>query len=345
MNKIILDRLGRTVKDLRISLIDRCNFRCTYCMPKEIFDNKYNFLTRSQLLSFAEIVQISESFLSLGVEKLRLTGGEPLLRKNICSLVRELKKLKTINKVSPEVTLTTNGLLLGDMAKSLKRAGLDRVTVSLDSINQEIFQKMIDKEFNPEIILANIDKSVNAGLQVKVNMVVKKGVNDSQIIPMADYFKRKKIHLRFIEFMDVGNSNNWDMNFVVPTSSILKLLDKKFGISFVGKNAKSEVADTWLYKTGESFGTISSVTKPFCGACSRARISSDGKLYTCLFSSKGYELKEILNEPLTYEEKVTQLKKYFAQVWTERVNKYSAERSTNNKRPVEKKIEMSYIGG
>ena len=345
MSKLILDKLGRSVTDLRISLIDRCNFRCTYCMPKEIFDNKYKFLARNQLLSFPEILQISESFLSLGVKKLRLTGGEPLLRKNVCSLVQELKKLKTTNKVSPEVTLTTNGLLLGDMAKRLKEAGLDRVTVSLDSINQKIFQKMIDREFSPERILANIDKSINAGLQVKVNMVVKKGVNDSQVIPMADYFKTKKIHLRFIEFMDVGNSNNWDMNFVVPTNSIIKLLDKKFGVSYVGKNARSEVAETWLYKTGESFGTVSSVTKPFCGACSRARVSSDGKLYTCLFSYKGYELKELLSKPMTHKEKVEQLKKYFAQIWTGRVNKYSAERSSNSRPSVEKKIEMSYIGG
>ena len=346
------DNLNRNLTDLRISLTDQCNFRCSYCMPKEIFGKDYNFLPRKELLSFEEIKLLSNAFVNLGVEKLRLTGGEPLLRKNIAELIYDLKKLKTLKGENVEVTLTTNGLLLQQFTSSLKKSGLDRVTISLDALDENIFKRMIDGKYSPRIVLSGIDAAINEGLVVKVNMVVKKGVNHTQIIPMADYFRTKNIQLRFIEFMDVGNSNQWASKHVVPSGEIVRLLNRKFGVTKVGRKTASEVAEIWNYSGGGTFGTISSVSKPFCKNCSRARLSSDGLLYTCLFSSSGYDLKKYIrgadcSQPGEefIETKGPHVEELIKQIWESRTDRYSEKRLTDKANTNERKIEMSYIGG
>ena len=351
-SRTLRDNFDRNLTDLRISLTDRCNFRCGYCMPKEIFGKDYHFLPKKELLSFDEIKLLSNAFVNLGVEKLRLTGGEPLLRKNIAELIYDLKKLKTLKGESVEVTLTTNGFLLQQFTSSLKKSGLDRVTISLDALDENIFQQMIDGKYSPKIVLSGIDAAINEGLAVKVNMVVKKGVNHTQIIPMADYFRTRNIQLRFIEFMDVGNSNQWDSKHVLPSGEIVKLLDRKFGVAKVGRKTASEVAEVWSYSGGGTFGTISSVSKPFCKYCSRARLSSDGLLYTCLFSSSGYDLKKHIRgaEGLQPDEELLETKglnveDLIKQIWKSRTDRYSEQRLTNKAKTNERKIEMSYIGG
>ena len=351
-SRTLRDNFDRNLTDLRISLTDRCNFRCSYCMPKEIFGKDYNFLPKKELLSFEEIKLLSNAFVNLGVEKLRLTGGEPLLRKNIAELIYDLKKLKTLKGESVEVTLTTNGFLLQQFTSSLKKSGLDRVTISLDALDENIFQQMIDGKYSPKIVLSGIDAAINEGLAVKVNMVVKKGVNHTQIIPMADYFRTKNIQLRFIEFMDVGNSNQWDSKHVLPSGEIVKLLNRKFGVAEVGRKTANEVAEVWSYIGGGTFGTISSVSKPFCKYCSRARLSSDGLLYTCLFSSRGYDLKKHIrgadcsqpNKDFA-ETKGSHVEDIIKQIWESRTDRYSEQRLTGKANTNERKIEMSYIGG
>ena len=351
-NLPLRDSFDRKLTDLRISLIDQCNFRCSYCMPKEIFGKDYQFLPKKELLSFEEIKFLSNAFVNLGVEKLRLTGGEPLLRKNIPELIYDLKKLKTLKGDNVEVTLTTNGFLLQQFTSSLKKSGLDRVTISLDALDENIFQEMIGGKYSPKIVLSGIDAAINEGLSVKVNMVVKKGVNHNQIIPMADYFRTRNIQLRFIEFMDVGNSNQWDSKHVLPSEEVVKLLDRKFGVRKVGRKTASEVAEVWNYSGGGTFGTISSVSKPFCKNCSRARLSSDGLLYTCLFSSGGYDLKKYIreanfaqsDEELAGTTKVV-VEKLIQRVWDSRTDRYSEQRLTDKPKINERKIEMSYIGG
>ncbi len=351
-NLPLRDNFNRKLTDLRISLTDQCNFRCTYCMPKEIFGKGYQFLPKKELLSFEEIKLLSDAFVNLGVEKLRLTGGEPLLRKNIPELIYDLKKLKTVKGESVEVTLTTNGFLLQHFTSSLKKSGLDRITISLDALDENIFQQMIGGKYSPKIVLSGIDAAVDEGLSVKVNMVVKKGVNHNQIIPMADYFKRRNIQLRFIEFMDVGNSNQWDSKHVLPSGEIINLLNKKFGVTEVGRKTASEVAELWSYNEGGTFGTISSVSKPFCKNCSRARLSSDGLFYTCLFSSTGYDLKKFIREKnfaQSYKQSLEPqrllLESLIRKIWKKRTDRYSEQRSTDKTKSNERKIEMSYIGG
>ena len=346
------DNFDRNLTDLRISLTDRCNFRCSYCMPKEIFGKGYQFLPKKELLSFEEIKILSNAFINLGVEKLRLTGGEPLLRKNITELIHDLKKFKTLKGENVEVTLTTNGFLLQQFTSSLKKSGLDRVTISLDALDENIFQRMIGGKYSPKIVLSGIDAAINEGLAVKVNMVVKKGVNHNQIIPMADYFRTRNIQLRFIEFMDVGNSNQWDSKHVLPSGEIVKLLNRKFGVTEVGRKTASEVAEVWSYNGGGTFGTISSVSKPFCKNCSRARLSSDGLLYTCLFSSSGYDLKKHIrgkscsqSNKEFIETKRLHVENIIKQIWEGRTDRYSEQRLTDKTNTHERKIEMSYIGG
>ena len=346
------DNFDRNLTDLRISLTDRCNFRCSYCMPKEIFGKGYQFLPKKELLSFEEIKILSNAFINLGVEKLRLTGGEPLLRKNITELIHDLKKFKTLKGENVEVTLTTNGFLLQQFTSSLKKSGLDRVTISLDALDENIFQRMIGGKYSPKIVLSGIDAAINEGLAVKVNMVVKKGVNHNQIIPMADYFRTRNIQLRFIEFMDVGNSNQWDSKHVLPSAEIVKLLNNKFGVTKVGRKTASEVAEVWSYSGGGTFGTISSVSKPFCKYCSRARLSSDGLLYTCLFSSSGYDLKKHIRgvnnsqpDKALAETKGLPVEDLIKQIWESRTDRYSEQRSIDKANNNERKIEMSYIGG
>ena len=351
-NRPLSDSFNRNLTDLRISLTDQCNFRCTYCMPKEIFGKDYQFLKKKELLSFKEIKLLSNAFINLGVEKLRLTGGEPLLRKNIPELIYDLKELKTLKGKNVEVTLTTNGFLLQQFTASLKKSGLDRVTVSLDALDENIFQQMIGGKYSPKIVLSGIDAAISEGLSVKVNMVVKKGVNHNQIIPMADYFRTRNIQLRFIEFMDVGNSNKWDSKHVLPSWEIVKLLNRKFGVTEVGRKTVSEVAEVWSYSGGGTFGTISSVSKPFCKNCSRARLSSDGLLYTCLFSSNGYDLKKYIREArfVQSDEEFVETKRLLVedlirQIWASRMDRYSEHRLKDRSKSNERKIEMSYIGG
>ena len=351
-SQTLRDMFDRKLTDLRISLTDQCNFRCSYCMPKEIFGKGYQFLPKKELLTFEEIKLLSNAFVNLGVEKLRLTGGEPLLRKNIQELIFDLKKLKTLKGENVEVTLTTNGFLLKQFTSSLKKSGLDRVTISLDALEENIFQQMIGGKYSPQIVLSGIEAAINEGLSVKVNMVVKKGVNHNQIIPMADYFRKRNVQLRFIEFMDVGNSNKWDSKHVLPSGEIVKLLNRKFGVTKVGRKTASEVAEVWSYNGGGTFGTISSVSKPFCKNCSRARVSSDGLLYTCLFSSSGYDLKKHIRRA-KYSQPDKELVKtegprvedLIKQIWESRKDRYSEQRLTDKTKSSEQKIEMSYIGG
>ncbi|MDA9689665.1 GTP 3',8-cyclase MoaA [Betaproteobacteria bacterium] len=351
-NRILRDSFDRKLTDLRISLTDQCNFRCSYCMPKEIFGKDYQFLLKKELLSFEEIKLLSDAFINLGVEKLRLTGGEPLLRKNLPELIYELKALKTLKGENVEVTLTTNGFLLQQFTSSLKKSGLDRVTVSLDALDENIFQQMIGRKHSPKIVLSGIDAAIKEGLSVKVNMVVKKGVNHNQIIPMADYFKKRSIQLRFIEFMDVGNSNQWNSKHVLPSLEIIKLLHKKFGVTKKVRKTASEVAEVWSYSEGGTFGTISSVSKPFCKNCSRVRLSSDGLLYTCLFSSTGYNLKKFIRDAKfaqsdkeSVKTKRLLVENFVQQIWARRSDRYSEQRLTGNSITSGQKIEMSYIGG
>ena len=350
-----LDALGRALTDVRISLIDKCNFRCTYCMPKSVFNHDYQFLTKNDLLSFSEVYLLSSAFVKLGTEKIRLTGGEPLLRKNIDILIKEIADLRTMRNNPVEIALTTNGVLLMDKAEKLLDAGLKRITVSLDSLDQSIFESLSDTNFNVKKILRGIEHAKKIGLGVKVNMVVKRGVNDCQIIPMAKYFKENQITLRFIEFMDVGSVNSWEKQKVFSSQEVLDLLNQKFNFVYAGRDNVSEVSEKWKYVDDSAeIGLISSVSKPFCRNCSRARVSAEGILYTCLFASSGVDLKPILrakineakHRTINNENRIVHnLKKNIGNLWSLRNDRYSELRITNPKRLVGKKIEMSYIGG
>ena len=350
-----LDALGRALTDVRISLIDKCNFRCTYCMPKSVFNHNYQFLTKNDLLSFSEVYLLSSAFVKLGTEKIRLTGGEPLLRKNIDILIKEIADLRTMRNNPVEIALTTNGVLLMDKAEKLLDAGLKRITVSLDSLDQSIFESLSDTNFSVKKILRGIEHAKKIGLGVKVNMVVKRGVNDCQIIPMAEYFKENQITLRFIEFMDVGSVNSWEKQKVFSSQEVLDLLNQKFNFVYAGRDNISEVSEKWKYVDDSAeIGLISSVSKPFCRNCSRARVSAEGILYTCLFASSGVDLKPILRAKINEAKHriinnenriVHNLKKNIGNLWSLRNDRYSELRITNSKRIVGKKIEMSYIGG
>ncbi|RYG74000.1 GTP 3',8-cyclase MoaA [Lentibacillus lipolyticus] len=333
----IKDHFGRVLKDLRISVIDQCNFRCTYCMPKEIFGKDYVFLSEDELLSFDEIIRLAKIFAELGVEKIRITGGEPLMRRDLDKLIAELAQIPGIN----DIALTTNGVFLPKMAKKLKAAGLKRVNLSLDAIEDEVFKEINGKGVVTRPVLKGIEAAQEAGLQVKINMVVKKGMNDSQILPMARYFKGKDIILRFIEFMDVGNHNGWDFKHVISKKDIIHMIDQEMPIEPAEENYYGEVASRYRYKDGEGeIGVISSVSDSFCGTCTRIRLSADGKLYTCLFAADGFDIREKMRNELTD----TELQEELTNLWGRRKDRYSEERSEETRRN-RKKIEMSYIGG
>lgn len=333
----ITDKFGRPIRDLRISVTDRCNFRCTYCMPKEIFGNDYVFLPKDQLLSFEEITRLATLFASMGVKKLRLTGGEPLLRQDMPKLIEQLHAIDGIE----DVGLTTNGVLLGRYAEDLYAAGLRRLNLSLDALDPFVFGEMNGRGTNPQIILKNIELAKELGFQIKVNMVVKKGVNEQEILPMAMHFKERGITLRFIEFMDVGNDNAWSFEKVVTKKEIYQMLKEEFELEPVDPDYFGEVAQRYRYKdSGGEVGFITSVSESFCSSCTRARLSSDGKLITCLFASGGFDVRELIRSGKTDEELLEAL----TGVWSARTDRYSDERTeeTAKKR---KKINMSYIGG
>ena len=339
----LADRRGRPLHDLRISVTDRCNFRCTYCMPKEVFDRDHRYLPHADLLSFEEITRLARRFVEHGVEKLRLTGGEPLLRKDIEHLVEMLAAIPLPGRPGKTVdlTLTTNASLLPKKAQSLKDAGLTRVTVSLDALDDTLFRRMNDVDFPVAAVLAGIAAAERAGLApIKINMVVKRGVNDSDIIPMARHFRGSGHILRFIEYMDVGTSNGWKLDEVVPSADVIRLIDAQFPIAPVDPNYAGEVAERWRYRDGSGeIGVISSVTQAFCAACSRARLSPEGRLYTCLFASQGSDLRSLLRAGA--DDLV--LSHAIRAIWNVRNDRYSELRSAATLQP--QKIEMSYIGG
>jgi cyclic pyranopterin phosphate synthase len=330
------DAFARPLRDLRISVTDRCNFRCTYCMPKDLFGSDYKFLPRSAMLSFEEIARLAQLFMLQGVEKIRLTGGEPLLRKNLPRLIEMLAALGAL-----ELTLTTNGSTLARSAQALKSAGLDRITVSLDSLDDAVFRAMNDVDFPVKSVLEGIDAAALAGLApIKINMVVKRGVNEHSIVPMARHFKESGHIVRFIEFMDVGNSNGWRMNDVVPSAEVVRLIDAELPLEPIDPNYFGEVAERWRYRdrTGE-IGVISSVTHAFCRTCTRARLSTDGMLYTCLFANAGHDLRALLRGGASD----TEIAATIGGIWRARSDRYSEIRTAETARL--RKVEMSYIGG
>ena len=348
------DQLGRQLRDLRISVTDRCNFRCSYCMPKDVFDKDHVYLPHSALLTFEEITRLARSFMALGVRKIRLTGGEPLLRKNIEELVAQLAELRTLYGKPPELALTTNGSLLARKAAALKAAGLDRVTVSLDGLDDAVFRRMNDVDFPVEQVLAGIDAAVAAGLgPVKVNMVVKRGTNEQEIVPMARRFRGTGVALRFIEYMDVGATNGWRMDEVLPSADVLARLRQALPLIALQASAPGETASRWGYAAADGthdaalgeVGFISSVSQPFCGSCNRARLSTEGKLFLCLFAERGYDLRELLRSGAPDDE----LPRVLAAIWSGRGDRYSERRAeTAGERPAGQqraRVEMSYIGG
>ena len=332
----LTDTLGRPVRDLRISVTDRCNFRCVYCMPKEVFGRDYPFLPRTELLSFEEIERVARAFAGLGVEKIRITGGEPLVRRDVETLVGMLARIDGL-----DLTLTTNGSLLARKAQGLKDAGLRRITVSLDSLDDVVFRAMNDVDFPVARVLEGIDAALAAGLgPVKVNVVVKRGLNDDGVLPMARHFRGTGIVLRFIEYMDVGHTNGWRLDDVVSAAEIVAAIDSELPLEPVDAAYRGEVANRWRYRDGSGeIGVISSVTQPFCSDCTRARLSADGKVYTCLFAVRGHDLRELLRGGATDGELAAEL----AAIWRARSDRYSELRSAAT---VDlPKVEMSYIGG
>lgn len=337
----ITDRRNRPLRDLRISVTDRCNFRCTYCMPKEIFDKNYHFLPHAELLTFEEITRLARAFIDHGVEKIRLTGGEPLLRKDVERLVAMLASLQTRARKPLDLTLTTNGSILARKARALVAAGLRRVTVSLDALDDAVFQRMNDAQFPVREVLAGIDAAAAAGLApIKVNMVVQRGVNDDQITSMARHFRGSGHILRFIEFMDVGSSNGWRLDDVVPAAEIIERINAHFPLHALDANYAGEVAERWAYRDGAGeIGVIASVTQAFCRDCTRARLSTEGNLYLCLFAQRGYDLRGLLRSGADD----LQLANAIGRVWLGREDRYSELRGAATAGL--KKIEMSYIGG
>ncbi len=337
----LADALGRPLQDLRISVTDRCNFRCTYCMPKSVFNADYAFLPQSSLLSFEEIVRLAGVFAGLGIEKIRLTGGEPLLRKGIAQLVRLLANIRRPDGSALDLTLTTNATLLPKLAQPLREAGLRRLTVSLDAIDETVFRQMNDVDFPVESVLAGLRAAEAAGFgSIKVNMVVRKGVNDAEILPMARHFRGSGHILRFIEFMDVGASNGWRLDDVLPAREIIDRIHREFPLEPLEANYNGEVAERWRYRDGEGeIGVIASVTQPFCAGCTRARLSTEGKLFTCLFATAGHDLRALLRGGCSDQ----QLSAAIAALWTARADRYSELRSAQTAGL--RRIEMSYIGG
>lgn len=337
----IADRRGRFLHDLRISVTDHCNFRCRYCMPKEKFDRHYRWLTQTEMLSFEEITRLARAFLSCGVRKLRLTGGEPLLRKRLPELVAQLKELRTLDGTAPEIAMTTNGALLARMAQSLRQAGLDRVTVSLDALDEKIFQTINDVGFPAARVLQGIDVARDAGLPVKVNTVIKRGWNEDEAVKLAGHFRGTDITVRFIEFMDAGTANGWNMRDVVPSRELVETIGKVWPLESVDNARPGETARRWRYVDGQGeLGFISSVTEPFCRDCNRARVSIEGALYLCLFADHGWDLRRMLRGGATAEE----IAQAIARIWTQRDDHYSEIRGTAAAQRPER-IEMQYIGG
>jgi cyclic pyranopterin phosphate synthase len=330
------DRRGRPLRDLRISVTDRCNFRCTYCMPKEVFGKDYPFLERAALLSFEEIARLARIFRGHGIEKIRLTGGEPLMRRNLEQLIAMLAAIPGL-----DLTLTTNGSLLAKKARALKAAGLRRITVSLDSLDDAVFMRMNDVDFPVHKVIEGIDAAAAAGLApIKINMVVKRGVNESSILPMARFFRERGHILRFIEYMDVGHTNGWRMDDVVSARAIVDAISAQMPLEPADPNYTGEVAERWRYRDGAGeIGVIASVTQAFCRDCTRARVSTEGKLYTCLFATAGHDLRALLRGGASDAE----IHARIGAIWGARSDRYSEIRSAETARL--QKIEMSYIGG
>ncbi|WP_440619818.1 GTP 3',8-cyclase MoaA [Bacillus subtilis] len=334
----MLDKRNRPLRDLRISVTDRCNFRCTYCMPAELFGPDYPFLKKEELLSFEELERLATLFVTrFGVEKIRLTGGEPLMRKDMPELIKKLARIPGIR----DIAMTTNGSLLPVYAKRLKEAGLQRVTISLDSLEDERFKKINGRGVSVSKVLEGIEAAKQAGLGVKINMVVQKGVNEKDILPMARYFKEKGHILRFIEFMDVGNTNQWEKKDVMTKAEIIDLINEHMPVEPIAPNYIGEVASRFRYLDGSGeIGVISSVSDAFCGSCNRARLSARGELFTCLFASSGFDLRAPVRQELSDDE----LSEMIGTVWKNRNDQYSVDR-TLSKATGKKKVEMSYIGG
>ncbi len=332
----LTDKLNRPLRDLRISVTDRCNFRCVYCMPKDVFGSDYHFLDRKDVLTFEEITRLARLFSGHGVRKIRLTGGEPLVRKDLPLLVKMLAEIPGL-----DLTLTTNGSLLEQQAQALKDAGLKRVSVSLDLLDNEVFKAMNDVDFPVDRVIRGMDAAAQVGLTpVKVNMVVKRGLNEDSILPMARFFREKGYILRFIEYMDVGHTNGWKMDDVVPAAEIVRRISAEMPLEPLDPNYTGEVAERWRYKDGSGeVGVIASVTQAFCRTCNRARLSAEGKLYTCLFAVKGHDFRNLLRSGATEEE----ISQTIERVWSMRTDRYSELRSENTVNLP--KVEMSHIGG
>ncbi|MDP2751874.1 MAG: GTP 3',8-cyclase MoaA [Rhodocyclaceae bacterium] len=335
-NSPLLDTRARPVRDLRISITDRCNFRCVYCMPRTAFGADHQFLARDDLLSFEEITRLTKLFADRGVLKVRLTGGEPLLRRDVERLIELLANIPSV-----EVALTTNGSLLAKRAKSLRDAGLSRITVSLDALDDVVFRRMNDADFPVARVLEGIDAAASVGLTpIKINTVVKRGTNENEMLPLARHFRGSGHILRFIEYMDVGSSNQWNMKEVIPSSEVVRRISAEFPLEPVDPNYTGEVAERWRYRDGAGeIGVISSVTQAFCATCSRARLSTEGKIYTCLFANQGHDLRALLRTGRSDEELAAALDN----LWRQRTDRYSEIR--NAELSAAKKIEMSYIGG
>ena len=351
-NDLLVDTRQRHLRDLRISVTDRCNFRCNYCMPKEIFDKDYAYLPHSDLLSFEEITRMAKVFVAHGVQKIRLTGGEPLLRKNIERLIEQLSELRTLDGRPLDLTLTTNGSLLARKAHALKAAGLQRVTVSLDGLDDAVFRSMNDVDFPVSDVLAGIEAAQAAGLgPIKINMVVKRGTNEHEILPMARRFMGSGIVLRFIEYMDVGATNGWRMNEVLPSAEVVKLIHAELPLVQLDPTQPGETAERWGFANAAGqhdpakgeIGVISSVTQAFCGDCNRARLSTEGKLFLCLFAAQGYDLRSIIRA----NDSETDLSAAITHIWQGRTDRYSELRSAlaPDAGAGVRRVEMSYIGG
>ncbi|MGZ8260330.1 MAG: GTP 3',8-cyclase MoaA [Caldimonas sp.] len=344
---MLRDRLQRPLRDLRISVTDRCNFRCSYCMPREVFGRRYDFLPHASLLSFEEIVRVARIFVAHGVTKIRLTGGEPLLRRDLERLVAMLAELSCADGTPLDLTLTTNGSVLERKAAALKAAGLGRVTVSLDAIDDAIFRRMNDADFPVVDVLRGIDAAERAGLgPLKINMVVKRGTNDRQILPMARHFRGRDVALRFIEYMDVGATNGWRMDEVLPSGEVVERIAAEYDLVALPPSATGETAERWRYAepgvAGE-IGTISSVTKAFCGDCNRARLSTEGKLFLCLFANRGHDLRALVRGGASDAEIAAAI----GLVWQQRGDRYSELRGRVEApgASAERRVEMHYIGG
>ncbi len=337
-NKQVFDRFDRPIRDLRVSITDRCNFRCVYCMPKEFFGSNHAFLERKQLLSFEEIERTVRAFVANGVKKVRITGGEPMVRRNLPDLIEALSKIEGVNDLS----MTTNASLLTlSAARTLQAAGLKRITISLDAIDDKVFSAINDVKFPVQRVLDGIENARQAGIApVKVNMVVARGMNEHEILPMVEQFRGTDVILRFIEFMDVGTTNDWQMDKVIAAKEILKIIDAKYPIHPVSPTYRGEVAKRWQFKDGQGeIGMIASVSEPFCGTCNRARLTAEGKVFTCLFASTGFDLRERIRNGADVEELTQMIRK----VWAGRTDRYSELRTEETAGLP--RIEMSYVGG